>query len=57
MHVSKPVGQYDLNMNLIAVHQTPAYAAKCMSSNTRSITRVLTNLRKSTHGFIWKYYV
>ena len=55
MKIGRPVIQYDLNRNKIAVWQTIDEASKKLSIHKSSISRCCSNKYKSAGGFIWVY--
>lgn len=51
----RSVGQYDLNMNLIKIHNSIADAGRNVGVHKNNIWGVINNFRKTSGGFIWKY--
>lgn len=51
----RKVGQYDLNMNLIKIHNSTADASRNVNVHKNNIWAVIKNNKKSAGGFIWKY--
>jgi hypothetical protein len=51
----RKVCQYDLEMNLIKIHNSIAEASKNINIHKNNIWGVINNLRKTSGGFIWKY--
>jgi molybdenum-dependent DNA-binding transcriptional regulator ModE len=49
------VGQYDLNMNLIKIHDNIAEAGRNIGIHKNNIWGAIKNIRKTAGGFIWKY--
>ena len=49
------VAQYDLNMNLIKMHDNIAEASRNVGIHKNNIWGVINNFRKTSGGFIWKY--
>jgi hypothetical protein len=54
-NIGRSVGQYDLNMNLIEIHNSIANAGIKLNIKKQNIFGVVHNKRKSAGGFIWKY--
>jgi molybdenum-dependent DNA-binding transcriptional regulator ModE len=54
-NIGRNVGQYDLNMNLIKIHNSIAEASREVNIHKNNIWGVTNNLRKTSGGFIWKY--
>lgn len=54
-NIGRKVCQYDLDMNLIEIHNSIAEASKKVNSHKNNIWGVINNLRKTSGGFIWKY--
>lgn len=54
-NIGRNVCQYDLNMNLIKIHNSIAEASKNANVHKNNIWGVINNLRKTSGGFIWKY--
>jgi hypothetical protein len=52
---TRKVKQYDLNMNLIKIHNSIADAGRNVGVHKNNIWGVINNLRKTSGGFIWKY--
>jgi HNH endonuclease/NUMOD4 motif/NUMOD1 domain len=52
---TRKIGQYDLENNLIKEYPSIVSAAKEHNINKSCIQGVLSNKRKTTAGFIWKY--
>ncbi len=51
------IAQYDLNMNLLKIHESAADACREISNlSTGHISSCCKNKRKTHRGFIWKYY-
>jgi molybdenum-dependent DNA-binding transcriptional regulator ModE len=51
----RSVGQYDLNVNLIKIHNSIADAGRNVGVHKNNIWGVINNFRKTSGGFIWKY--
>lgn len=51
----KPIGQYDLQGNLIAHYDNCKKAAKAIGGNNKNISLVGSNKKKSAYGCIWCY--
>ena len=51
----RSVGQYDLNMNLIKIHNSIADAGRNVGVHKNNIWGVINNFSKTSGGFIWKY--
>ena len=51
----RKVCQYDLDMNLIKIHNNIAEASRHVNMHKNNIWGVINNLRKTSGGFIWKY--
>jgi hypothetical protein len=49
------VGQYDLDMNLLKIHNSIADASRNVNIHKNNIWAVIKNNRKTSGGFIWKY--
>lgn len=49
------VGQYDLNMILVNVHNSVSDASRSVNIHKNNISGVLRNYRKTAGGFIWKF--
>ncbi len=49
------VVQYDLNNNLIKIHNSISEAARNINIHKNNIWGVINNYRKTAGGFIWKY--
>lgn len=49
-----PITQYDVHMNLIAVYESIADAARQLHIRKTDISAVINNKRKTTHKFIFK---
>lgn len=47
--------QYDLNMNLIKIHDCVHHAAISVNTDDKSIRRACTGKAKTCKGYIWKY--
>ena len=47
--------QYDLNMNIVKIHNSVRDAAISVNTNDKSIRRVCTGKAKTCKGYIWKY--
>lgn len=47
--------QYDLNMNLIKIHDCVHHAAISVNTNDKSIRRACTGKVKTCKGYMWKY--
>jgi hypothetical protein len=54
-NIGRNVGQYDLNMNLIKIHNGISGASKNVNVHKNNIWGVINNLKKTSGGFIWKY--
>lgn len=54
-NIGRKVCQYDLDMNLIEIHNSIADASKKTNIHKNNIWGVIANLRKTSGGFIWKY--
>ncbi len=54
-NIGRNVGQYDLDMNLIKIHNSIAEASRNINVHKNNIWGVINGLRKSSGGFIWKY--
>ena len=54
-NIGRKVGQYDLNMNLLFVHNSIADASRKVNVHKNNIWGVINNFRKTSGGFIWKY--
>jgi len=54
-HTSKPILQYDMDMNLIKEHVSATFAAIEINGSRQHISNCCTGTRKSSNGFIWKY--
>lgn len=54
-NIGRNVCQYDLNMNLIKIHNSIAEASKITNIHKNNIWGVINNLKKTSGGFIWKY--
>jgi hypothetical protein len=54
-NVGRKVCQYDLDMNLIEIHNNISDASKKINIHKNNIWGVIANLRKTSGGFIWKY--
>lgn len=52
---SKPVIQYDLNMNKIAEYDSTASAVRATGLKRESIKDCLRGRNKTAYGFIWKF--
>jgi hypothetical protein len=52
---TRKIGQYDLNNIFIKKYESIISASKEINISTSSIRGVLTNKRKTSAGFIWKY--
>ena len=53
--ISKPVGQYTLDNELVRVWKSPIEASRQGGFNSSSISAVARGERKTTGGYIWKY--
>jgi hypothetical protein len=51
----RKVGQYDINSNLLDVHNSTAEASRKVNIHKNNIWAVIHNLNKTAGGFIWKY--
>ena len=49
------VGQYDLNMNLVKIHNSIADAGRNVGVHKNNIWAAIKNNKKTAGGFIWKY--
>lgn len=54
-NIGRNVGQYDLNMNLIKIHNSIIDASRNLNIHKNNIWGVINNLRKTSGGFIWRY--
>jgi hypothetical protein len=54
-NIGRNVGQYDLNMNLLKIHNSIAEASRDINIHKNNIWGVINNFRKTSGGFIWKY--
>ena len=54
-NIGRNVCQYDLNMNLIKIHNSIADAGRNIGVHKNNIWGVINNLKKTSGGFIWKY--
>jgi hypothetical protein len=54
-NIGRKVCQYDLNMNLIKIHNSTADASRNVNVHKNNIWAVIKNNKKSAGGFIWKY--
>jgi NUMOD1 domain len=54
-NIGRKVCQYDLDMNLICIHNSIADAARKVNIHKNNIWAVIHNFRKTSGGFIWKY--
>lgn len=52
---SKPICQYDKLGNLINEFHSANYASRKLNIDSRKIFRVLSGVRKSTNGYVFKY--
>lgn len=50
------VAQYDVNMNLVKIHDSAADASRLFGFSTGHICSCCKGKRKTHKGFIWKYY-
>lgn len=56
MAISKKVGQYDLNGNLIKIYDSLKQAAKAMGKkDSKVIRKACKGLKQSAYGYIWKF--
>lgn len=55
--VAKPVGQFDLNSNLIATYPSRSAAAKALNCVGSHISEACNGKLKTYKGFIWKYLI
>ena len=51
----RQVGQYDINGNLLHIHNSIADASRKLNIHKNNIWGVITHFRKTSGGFIWKY--
>jgi hypothetical protein len=49
------VGQYDLDMKLLKIHNSIADASRNLNIHKNNIWAVIKNNKKTSGGFIWKY--
>ena len=54
-NIGRHVGQYDLDMNLVQIHDSIADAGRSVGMHKNNIWGVINNFRKTSGGFIWKY--
>jgi len=54
-NIGRKVGQYDINMNLVCIHNSLEDAGRKVNINKNNICGVIHNFRKTSGGFIWKY--
>lgn len=54
---AKPLGQYDLNGNLIETYPSRSSAAKALNCNPFHISEACNGKIKSYKGFVWKYLI
>lgn len=54
-NIGRKVGQYDLNMNLITIHDTMSSAARHINVNKNCIRHVIIKRSQTCGGFRWKY--
>ena len=54
-NIGRKVCQYDLDMNLICIHNSIADASRKVNIHKNNIWGVIHNFRKTSGGFIWKY--
>ncbi len=54
-NIGRKVGQYDLEMNLIKIHNSISDAGRYVNMHKNNIWGVINNFRKTSGGFIWKY--
>jgi hypothetical protein len=54
-NIGRNVGQYDLNMKLIKIHNSIADTSRNLNIHKNNIWGVIKNFRKTSGGFIFKY--
>ena len=54
-NIGRPVGQYDINGNLLHVHNSMAEASRKVNIHKNNIWGVINHFRKKSGGFVWKY--
>lgn len=54
-NIGRKVCQYDLEMNLIKIHNSIADAGRNVNVYKNNIWAVINNTKKTSGGFIWKY--
>lgn len=54
-NIGRPVGQYDLDNNLVKVHKSMANAWRETGVHKNNIRAAINNIRKTAGGFVWKY--
>ena len=54
-NIGRNVGQYDLDMNLLKIHNSIADASRNINIHKNNIWAVIHNFTKTSGGFIWKY--
>ena len=54
---TKPVEQYDKQLNLLNIYDSIAEAAKQTNTNAANIQSVCIGRRKTANGYIWKYKI
>lgn len=54
-NIGRKVVQYDLNMNILAIHDSMSIAGKNLHIHKNNIFGVIINYRKTAGGFIFKY--
>jgi hypothetical protein len=54
-NIGRKVVQYDLNMNIVAIHESMSIAGKNLNIHKNNIWGVINNYNKTAGGFIFKY--
>jgi hypothetical protein len=54
-NIGRPVGQYDLDNNLVKVHKFAADAWRETGVHKNNIRAAINNIQKTAGGFVWKY--